>query len=209
MPERRPRSASVADVTDYAAIQSAAKHIDSVAGPASACRLCRRLRLRQIWLSVLEPGAQRLGPRLSRESARRRSRGARFRSGACRGKSAGTMLFLSSVAGQIGSQTDPPYSAAKAGLINFAMCRRQGFRPVRRPRQYALPRDGANAAQSRRLAVVERQTARRKAARPTTSGAARRSSRCVRWGNGKRPNRSPPWRSISPPIARRRSPAKR
>ena len=34
----------------------------------------------------------------------------------------GTMLFLSSVAGQIGSQTDPPYSAAKAGLINFAMC---------------------------------------------------------------------------------------
>ena len=35
---------------------------------------------------------------------------------------AGTMLFLSSVAGQIGSQTDPPYSAAKAGLINFAQC---------------------------------------------------------------------------------------
>ena len=35
---------------------------------------------------------------------------------------AGTMLFISSVAGQIGSQTDPPYSAAKAGLINFAQC---------------------------------------------------------------------------------------
>jgi len=34
----------------------------------------------------------------------------------------GTMLFLSSIAGQIGSQTDPPYSAAKAGLINFAQC---------------------------------------------------------------------------------------
>lgn len=34
----------------------------------------------------------------------------------------GTMVFLSSVAGQIGSQTDPPYSAAKAGLINFAQC---------------------------------------------------------------------------------------
>ncbi len=32
----------------------------------------------------------------------------------------GTLLFISSVAGQIGSQTDPPYSAAKAGLINFA-----------------------------------------------------------------------------------------
>lgn len=34
----------------------------------------------------------------------------------------GTMLFLSSVAGQIGSQTDPPYSASKAGLNNFAQC---------------------------------------------------------------------------------------
>lgn len=32
---------------------------------------------------------------------------------------AGTLLFISSVAGQMGSQTDPPYSAAKAGLINF------------------------------------------------------------------------------------------
>lgn len=32
---------------------------------------------------------------------------------------AGSMLFLVSVAGQIGSPTDPPYSAAKAGLINF------------------------------------------------------------------------------------------
>jgi NAD(P)-dependent dehydrogenase (short-subunit alcohol dehydrogenase family) len=34
----------------------------------------------------------------------------------------GTFLFIASVAGQIGSQTDPPYSASKAGLINFAQC---------------------------------------------------------------------------------------
>ncbi|HVC93379.1 MAG TPA: SDR family oxidoreductase [Pirellulales bacterium] len=34
----------------------------------------------------------------------------------------GTFLFIASIAGQIGSQTDPPYSAAKAGLINFAQC---------------------------------------------------------------------------------------
>jgi NAD(P)-dependent dehydrogenase (short-subunit alcohol dehydrogenase family) len=37
-------------------------------------------------------------------------------------ESSRTLLFLSSVAGQIGSQTDPPYSAAKAALINFAQC---------------------------------------------------------------------------------------
>jgi 2-hydroxycyclohexanecarboxyl-CoA dehydrogenase len=35
---------------------------------------------------------------------------------------AGTMIFIASVAGQIGSQTDPPYSASKAANINFAQC---------------------------------------------------------------------------------------
>lgn len=41
----------------------------------------------------------------------------------------GSMLFLSSIAGQIGSQTDPPYSAAKAGLINFAQCAAKDLAP--------------------------------------------------------------------------------
>jgi NAD(P)-dependent dehydrogenase (short-subunit alcohol dehydrogenase family) len=35
---------------------------------------------------------------------------------------AGTMLFIASIAGQIGSQTDPPYSASKAAVINFMQC---------------------------------------------------------------------------------------
>jgi NAD(P)-dependent dehydrogenase (short-subunit alcohol dehydrogenase family) len=42
---------------------------------------------------------------------------------------AGTILFISSVAGQIGSQSDPPYSAAKAGLINFAQCAAKDLAP--------------------------------------------------------------------------------
>jgi NAD(P)-dependent dehydrogenase (short-subunit alcohol dehydrogenase family) len=33
------------------------------------------------------------------------------------------------VAGQIGSQTDPPYSASKAGLINFAQCAAKDLAP--------------------------------------------------------------------------------
>jgi 2-hydroxycyclohexanecarboxyl-CoA dehydrogenase len=41
----------------------------------------------------------------------------------------GTMLFLASVAGQIGSQTDPPYSASKAGLINFSQCAAKDLAP--------------------------------------------------------------------------------
>ena len=39
------------------------------------------------------------------------------------------MLFLASVAGQIGSQTDPPYSASKAALINFAQCAAKDLAP--------------------------------------------------------------------------------
>jgi NAD(P)-dependent dehydrogenase (short-subunit alcohol dehydrogenase family) len=41
----------------------------------------------------------------------------------------GSMLFLVSVAGQIGSPTDPPYSAAKAGLINFVQCAAKDLAP--------------------------------------------------------------------------------
>jgi 2-hydroxycyclohexanecarboxyl-CoA dehydrogenase len=41
----------------------------------------------------------------------------------------GTMIFLASVAGQIGSQTDPPYSASKAANINFAQCLAKDLAP--------------------------------------------------------------------------------
>jgi NAD(P)-dependent dehydrogenase (short-subunit alcohol dehydrogenase family) len=41
----------------------------------------------------------------------------------------GTLIMLSSVAGQIGSQTDPPYSASKAGLINFMQCAAKDLAP--------------------------------------------------------------------------------
>jgi 2-hydroxycyclohexanecarboxyl-CoA dehydrogenase len=40
-----------------------------------------------------------------------------------------TLLFLGSVAGQIGSQTDPPYSASKAALINFSQCAARDLAP--------------------------------------------------------------------------------
>ncbi len=40
-----------------------------------------------------------------------------------------SVLLLSSVAGQIGSPTDPPYSAAKAAVINFAQLAARDFAP--------------------------------------------------------------------------------
>ena len=48
---------------------------------------------------------------------------------AMRERSRGVMLFLASVAGQIGSQTDPPYSASKAANINFAQCLAKDLAP--------------------------------------------------------------------------------
>jgi NAD(P)-dependent dehydrogenase (short-subunit alcohol dehydrogenase family) len=41
----------------------------------------------------------------------------------------GTLLFISSIAGQIGSQTDPPYSASKAAVINFMQCAAKDLAP--------------------------------------------------------------------------------
>ena len=42
-----------------------------------------------------------------------------------------TMLFLTSVAAQIGSQTDPPYSASKAAVINLMQCAARDLAPHR------------------------------------------------------------------------------
>ena len=42
----------------------------------------------------------------------------------------GVMVFLASVAGQMGSQTDPPYSASKAANINFAQCMARDLAPL-------------------------------------------------------------------------------
>lgn len=41
----------------------------------------------------------------------------------------GTLLFLASVAGQNGSPTDPPYSAAKAAVLNFTKCAAKDLAP--------------------------------------------------------------------------------
>jgi NAD(P)-dependent dehydrogenase (short-subunit alcohol dehydrogenase family) len=44
-------------------------------------------------------------------------------------RGSGSVLLIASVAGQIGSQTDPPYSASKAALINFAQCAAKDLAP--------------------------------------------------------------------------------
>ena len=122
---RKETAASVAgivcDVTDYAQVQKATatvqqqlgqpRHMAYAAGMGSGkfgfpywnLEPADWLRVLQVNLMGAVHAAHAVGPLLAEARA-------------------GTMLFISSVAGQIGSQTDPPYSAAKAGLINFAQC---------------------------------------------------------------------------------------
>ncbi len=74
----------------------------------------------------------------------------------------GTFVFVASIAGQIGSQTDPPYSASKAANINFAQCMAKDLRRTRNSRQHRLPGNGADASQSFGLAGVARSSGSRR-----------------------------------------------
>lgn len=76
----------------------------------------------------------------------------------------GSLLFLTSVAGQTGSQTDPPYSAAKAAVINFMQCAAKDLAPYKvrvnalSPGMVKTPlNQSVWAANQARLPVAERQ----------------------------------------------------
>ncbi|MFN0103247.1 MAG: SDR family NAD(P)-dependent oxidoreductase [Bryobacteraceae bacterium] len=116
------------DVSDYAAVMAAAVETEARWGPVghlvhAAARGSGKFGFPFTnlepadWRSVLEVNimgmvhvAQALGPRMAERKA-------------------GSMVFIASVAGQIGSQTDPPYSASKAANINFAQCLAKDMAP--------------------------------------------------------------------------------
>jgi 2-hydroxycyclohexanecarboxyl-CoA dehydrogenase len=110
----------VTDVTDYAAIQSAAQQIESPLGPVQHVIYAAGMGSGKFGFPFwnLEPGAW---DRVYRVNLLGAVHAAHAFAPSLVEQKRGTLLFISSVAGQIGSQTDPPYSAAKAGLINFAM----------------------------------------------------------------------------------------
>ncbi len=118
----------VADVTDYSAICRAASEIRSSFGRVDHIAFAAGIGSGKFgfpfwkldpadWDRVLKVnliGAANVAHAFAPGLAEQRS---------------GTMLFLASVAGQIGSQTDPPYSASKAGLINFSQCAAKDLAP--------------------------------------------------------------------------------
>jgi NAD(P)-dependent dehydrogenase (short-subunit alcohol dehydrogenase family) len=117
-----------ADVTDYAAMHAAAKKVERELGPPTHIIYAAGMGSGKFGFPFwnLEPADW---DRVYRVNLLGAVHAAHAFAPALVEQNRGTMLFLSSVAGQIGSQTDPPYSAAKAGLINFAMCAAKDLAP--------------------------------------------------------------------------------
>lgn len=126
--QRAPAVPLVADVTDYAAMQSAARQAAEGLG-----------RVDHVVFAVAI-GSGKFGfpfwnltpddwPRVLSVNVVGAANTAHAFAPALVAARSGTMLFLASVAGQIGSQTDPPYSASKAAVINFAQCAAKDLAP--------------------------------------------------------------------------------
>jgi 2-hydroxycyclohexanecarboxyl-CoA dehydrogenase len=118
----------IADVTDYPAMQSAAKNLEAACGPPTHIVYAAGCGSGKFGFPYwnLEPADWDHVYRVNLLGA---VHAAHAFAPTLVEQKRGTLLFISSVAGQIGSQTDPPYSAAKAGLINFAMCAAKDLAP--------------------------------------------------------------------------------
>jgi NAD(P)-dependent dehydrogenase (short-subunit alcohol dehydrogenase family) len=117
-----------ADVTDYSALQSAAARIIKELGPANHVIYAAGMGSGKFGFPFwnLQPSDW---DRVYRVNLLGAVHAAHAFAQTFVEHKRGTMCFISSVAGQIGSQTDPPYSAAKGGLINFAMVAAKDFAP--------------------------------------------------------------------------------
>ena len=123
-----PSHGVVVDVSDLAAVESALRETENALGTVSHLVHAAAIGSGKFgfpftnlqpgdWPRVLEINvmgmvhvAHALAPRMIAQKA-------------------GTMIFVASIAGQIGSQTDPPYSASKAANINFAQCLAKDLAP--------------------------------------------------------------------------------
>jgi 2-hydroxycyclohexanecarboxyl-CoA dehydrogenase len=118
----------VADVTDYGALQAAAKRIETELGPVDHVVFAVGIGSGKFGLPFWNLGPEDW-PRILQVNVMGAVNTAHAFVQPLVERRRGTMLFIASVAGQIGSQTDPPYSASKAALINFAQCAAKDLAP--------------------------------------------------------------------------------
>jgi NAD(P)-dependent dehydrogenase (short-subunit alcohol dehydrogenase family) len=111
----------VGDVTDYAAMQSAAARVDEHFGRVDHVVFAAAVGSGKYGFPFwnLEPADW---PRVLQVNITGAANVAHAFAPKLVAAKSGTVLFIASIAGQIGSQTDPPYSASKAAVINFMQC---------------------------------------------------------------------------------------
>jgi 2-hydroxycyclohexanecarboxyl-CoA dehydrogenase len=116
------------DVSDFAAVQDAVRQTEAELGPISHLVHAAALGSGKFGFpfSNLEPGDWR---RVLEVNILGMVHAAHAITPGMITRKQGTLIFLASVAGQIGSQTDPPYSASKAANINFAQCLAKDLAP--------------------------------------------------------------------------------
>jgi NAD(P)-dependent dehydrogenase (short-subunit alcohol dehydrogenase family) len=120
--------AFLADVTDYGAVRRAAEEIRRDLGRADHIVFAAGIGSGQFGFPFWEVDPSRWD-RVLRVNLTGAAHVAHAFAPRMAEERRGTILFLASVAGQIGSQTDPPYSASKAGVINFAQCAAKDLAP--------------------------------------------------------------------------------
>lgn len=116
------------DVKDYAAVQVAIAQVETALGPVSHLVHAAAMGSGKFGFPFtnLEPSDW---PRVLEVNIMGMVHLAQALATGMRHRRAGTMVFIASVAGQIGSPTDPPYSASKAANINFAQCLAKDLAP--------------------------------------------------------------------------------
>jgi 2-hydroxycyclohexanecarboxyl-CoA dehydrogenase len=124
----RPSLGLVADVSDFAAVEAAVRETEARLGPVSHLVHAAAVGSGKFGFPFtnLKPDDW---PRVLRINVMGMVHLAQAIAPGMIARKAGTMVFVASVAGQIGSQTDPPYSASKAANINFAQCLAKDLAP--------------------------------------------------------------------------------
>lgn len=118
----------VVNVTDYTAVQAAAARIEAELGPVAHVVFTVGIDSGKggfpFW--NLEPGDW---PKVYAVNVQGAVNTAHAFYAPMIERRAGTFLFFSSVAGRMGSQTDPPYSVSKAAIISFTQIAAKDLAP--------------------------------------------------------------------------------
>jgi 2-hydroxycyclohexanecarboxyl-CoA dehydrogenase len=125
---REAEAAWIVDITDYAAVQHATERVERELGPIEGVVHAAAIGSGKygVPFTELHPDDWR---KVLEVNIMGTTHVAHATAPPMRARRRGVYAMISSVAGQIGSPTDPPYSASKAAMINFAQVMARDLAP--------------------------------------------------------------------------------